>query len=432
MSTGCASGGNDRAVIDELMEKIVQLTKVIVFLHTRSDGHDSRCAALREACEEEVSRVKYTSASRVESHRLFAGGAASRREQRLAAFRENHDACEDDAKRSIAELRKRLKEREEAETKRLDETSRRRTAKTLEIRRRADRLKCELGAAESRARNDRQWLIRQLAGETARERQQIDQEFEARSASLQAEHALEVEELRRAREVAVAEARASNGERLTEAQAEADKETARVLEQQTAAFEEERQGLVDRAENVQEPLSHAREVAGSAKAECADQQRLLDEMSRELQDRKRRNNAISADVDTTHTRRLKAEGEIRELRRQKAAIERSLASAQRQAGYGGHFGESGASSAIGAAATGSHAPQTERAFVGLSEDVRSAQARLGVLRNELGRSRRMLDQRRNAVADCERQAAELGGELLNERQRCDELQRVLLRLEQST
>jgi len=231
----------------------------------------------------------------------------------------------------------------------------------------------------------------------------MDGEFEAACARLRNEHAQQVEVLRAGREAAVASQKTLH-EALAEAHAEAEEELVAATMQQEAGLEEERVGLEARAGAAQELLAAARQEMVTAKEECGDLQRVLDEMSRGLQERRRRGHALSADADHAHNRKLKAEAEMRDLRRQKTTIERVLGSA-------------------------GNTPHTERAIAGLSEDVRTAQGRLEALRNELARTQRLKQERRKATVGSEELAEQLERELVEERRRSDELQRVLLRLE---
>merc|ERR1711924_576046 len=110
------------------------------------------------------------------------------------------------------------------------------------------------------------------------------------------------------------------------------------------------------------------------KDECAAQQRELDNMARELQEKKRRAHFLSSEADRAYDRKLHAEAEVRDLRRQKAATERLLDGA-------------------------GVAPQTERALVGLSEDLRGAQLKVQSLRGELRRTQRLVEDRRSALQE---------------------------------
>merc|ERR1712129_72722 len=114
---------------------------------------------------------------------------------------------------------------------------------------------------------------------------------------------------------------------------------------------------------------------------------------------------ISLEADRAYDRKLQSETEARNLRRQKATSERLLNGA-------------------------GVAPQTERALAGLSEDLRGAQVKVQSLRGELRRTQRLGEERRSALQEREQRANRLSQELLEERKRADELQRVLLRLEQ--
>merc|ERR1712203_966899 len=137
----------------------------------------------------------------------------------------------------------------------------------------------------------------------------------------------------------------------------------------------ERHMLEEQSQAAQNELNAARAEASAAKDECTAMQRMLDDMSSELQDRKRRSQALSTEMDKLHGRRLRAETEARELRRQKVVIERTL----------------GGAGAV---------PQTERAVAHLSEDVRSAQTKLVALQNEAHRTERLIEERRMASSEC--------------------------------
>ncbi|CAE8635667.1 unnamed protein product, partial [Polarella glacialis] len=177
-------------------------------------------------------------------------------------------------------------------------------------------------------------------------------------------------------------------------------------------FKAERRQLEEQVEQENAVLAEARAKAANAKEECAEHQHQLDEMSRELQERKRQGQVLIQESDKACYRKLRAEAEARELRRRKVAMERTLGSPSAAANNGGAAPEA-----------------AERAVVTVSEDLRTAQARLEALRNELGQKQRMLQERRSALVEREQQTKKLAKELQEERRRSDQLQRVLLRLE---
>eukprot|EP00438_Fugacium_kawagutii_P026285 Skav208239 [mRNA] locus=scaffold2601:238556:246183:+ [translate_table: standard] len=122
----------------------------------------------------------------------------------------------------------------------------------------------------------------------------------------------------------------------------------------------ERENLEAVQERHSTALNEARAEASLAKAECEERQRVLDEMSRELQERKRHGQMMSKEADLAHGRKIRQETEGRELRRKKTALERSL-------GVKGtaYADEDGAA---------------QRAVQSLSSDLRQAMAQLEELR----------------------------------------------------
>lgn len=441
--TGRDSNGGDSAAaaaLDELSQKVVQLTKVIVFLHTRSDGHESRCVALRAACEDEVRQLASQAASLVEVQRRHAMDAEAERAARLEARQKAHTAREATATSAIAELRDFVDSWHASAAASQSAAEERRTREVASVRNRAEHLCVELSAAAARARSDRHWLARQLAGEAARERQVLDATFEETSARLRETHAVESEQMRASREKAVAALRAEHSEVREAAAMEAEIELVADVERQESGLESERCVLEERAGAARLELAEARAASVQARQESAMQQHQLDEMSHDLQERRRRSRDLQTEADRAHSRRLKAEADMRELRRVKATIERSLgggrSSVVAASALGSPLGVSAGSGSStcggggGATSCSSAAPETERAIGGLSEEVSSAQAKLESLRDELQRSQRLLEERQRALVERGHRALRLGRELEEERKRSDELQRTLLRLEQ--
>ncbi|CAE8676529.1 unnamed protein product, partial [Polarella glacialis] len=197
--------------------------------------------------------------------------------------------------------------------------------------------------------------------------------FETASALLRSEYAVRAEQIKSQREAAVSGLRAEHAERREEAVAEANREHAATVEQQELGFKAERRQLEEQVEQENAVLAEARAKAANAKEECAEHQHQLDEMSRELQERKRQGQVLIQESDKACYRKLRAEAEARELRRRKVAMERTLGSPSAAANNGGAAPEA-----------------AERAVVTVSEDLRTAQARLEALRNELGQKQRML------------------------------------------
>lgn len=396
-----------RAALAELSQKVVQLTKVIVFLHTRSDGHDQRCAALKSACEGEVRQVADTAAACVEAHRQQVSNASTHREQWRGLREKRHSEMRDAAAASIGCLRRAADSQEAACRRSLGQGDSARIETIAGLRSRVGAIQSELDTFVKRAQSDKHWLARQLAAEAAQERVRMDEAFESEVAALRSAHDEEAAALKAARSTATEALRLANSEKRDAVMAEADQERKGAAARQGDSFEAERRDLDEQVAAGREELAEARAASVTCKEECSAQQRELDGMSRELQEKKRRAHFLSGEADRAHDRRFRAESEARELRRQKAAIERTLGNA-------------------------TVAPQTEKALAGLSEDVRSAQARMQSLRGELARTQRLVEERKAALLERGQRATRLGQELLEERRRADELQRVLLRLERST
>lgn len=404
-NSSAGSGDAPRAkAIAELSRKVVQLTKVIVFLHTRSDGHEARCSEFRCSGEDESRRIAAAAAGYVEEQQRHRSNAARWRRRQLEAHAEQHAVRHAHAEQALASLRGTLEHYEETARTSFTRADTERTKAVLELRHRAERLRTELGAAEGRAKSDRQWLARQLAGEASRERQRLDQAFDEECAQLRTAHATEMDELRLEREASLEASREQLAEcRATALEtAEAELATAVRLQEQTIAAEHHK--LQERNAQASDKLAAARRVAAIADDECAARQKRLDDFSRELQECKRQSQLLAADVDAAHTRKVDSEAEMRDLRRQRSSLEKAL------------------SGAVGA-------PNTERAVAGLAEDVRSAKARLEALKKEEGRTKRLVEERRKALQEGDRQAAALARELAEERRCADDLQRQLMRLE---
>jgi len=389
--------------IAELSQKVVQLTKVIVFLHTRSDGHDARCSEFRCTGEEETRRIAAAAADYVNEQQRHRSNATSWRNRQLEVHTEQHAVRHTEAEQALCRLQTSLDRHDETARTSFTRADTERTTAILELRHRAERLRTELGAAEGRAKSDRQWLARQLAGEATRERQRLDQEFDEECTQLRVAHATEMEELRASREASLEASREELAESRAMAMEAAETELANAVGLQEQTLAAERQRLEERNSEASNKLEAARRVAAVADDECAARQRRLDDFSRELQECKRQSQLLAADVDAAHSRKVDAEAGIRDLRRQRSSLEKAL------------------SGTVGA-------PNTERAVAGLAEDVRSAKARLEALKKEEGRTQRLVEERRKGLQEGDRQVAVLARELAEERQRSDDLQRALLRL----
>lgn len=395
-----------------MAQKVVQLTKVIVFLHTRADGHEARCTSLKEACAEEVRQVGAAAAVHVEEQRRRVEAALGRHERWLRELDQQGGDLRSAARDTVQEATRATASRE-AKTKAQFESKLASREELLDaMRQQAKSLTCDYDVAVGRARNDEQWLELQLAAEAARERVRLDERFEAEAAELRAAHGQEVEQLRACHAELAESLREEDAARRSELLAGAEEELVAAVGQQEEAFASERRNLEETLASCREELAGVSSTASTAKDESAVRQRFLDEMSKELQEHKRRARTLSAESDRAHERKLRAESEARDLQRQRSLLERSL-----QPPSSGGAGEG--------------TPQTERALASLSEDVRRAESRLGELRGELSAKDRAVEERRAMLDERARRAEQLRLELQEERQRADALQRVLLRLEQT-
>ncbi|CAJ1451522.1 unnamed protein product, partial [Effrenium voratum] len=283
-----------------------------------------------------------------------------------------------------------------------------RTGATAVLRKEAEELRERLKVQEARAGCDEHLLARQIAAETQRERLALERRFEETSKLLKEEHAQAMAQLRSERDTRLAEVRQELESKRLQQVAQAEEALAEAVQRQELSFQAERDNMEAAQERYSASLAEAREESHRAKDECEERQRVLDEMSRELQERKRQGQALAKEADTAHNRKLRHETEGRELRRKKASLERSLG--RKPAPYGD-----------GAA---------ERAVASLSEDLRQVLAHLETTRGELALKKRSLQERRSLVEDREQRCLQLTEDLTSERNRSDEMQRVLLRLEQ--
>mmetsp|Transcript_29803 Transcript_29803/g.68646 ORF Transcript_29803/g.68646 Transcript_29803/m.68646 type:complete len:428 (-) Transcript_29803:79-1362(-) len=397
----------EEANLSELMRKIVQLTKVLVFMHTRIDGDAARCAARRLLCEEEVRRVATFAAAQVESQRQLAQQTARQREAAFATASAVHRREKDKCRQALDVFATSSGAWRTRARQKLAEASARRVRLIADHRQQMERLSLELDTARSRALHDERWLARQVAAEVAKEKQALQEELDAQSAALRTSHTEELEELKRRREASVAALKMAHAESRLAATQEAEADSQSAIAMQEEAFCAERGRLEEVVASAQEELAAARADAAAVKEATSLQQRRLDEMSTELQERKRRAHALSKEADAIHMRRLKAEGDARDLRRQKAALDRSLDT----------------SSASGTL-------HTERAVAGLSEEVRTIQTQRETLSSELERQKLLIEERQAELADKVALVERLTKERAEERRRVDELQRALYRLEQ--
>merc|ERR1712136_143095 len=329
----------------------------------------------------------------VETQRAHMFAASHQRERQLSAVEKQQTRLAEDAGWAVSRFREDAGRAADASRSCFWDLETRCVSASQEANQKLERLVIHLAQASTRAQTDERWLMRQLKAETRAERRLLDEEFEVESARLKLGHTEHVEELRAAHQEVVEALRQANKEHRMEVHTESEQATAATLERQECSFRGDRQQLESQADSMREELVAARIASDAAKEETATRQRMLDNMSK--------------DADVTHDRRLKAEKELQDSRRQKTSISRAL----------------------GAAAA---APQTERAVAVLAEDVREAKSKLDVLRAARDRGRRLLEDQRCLVIERKELSERLGRDLIEERKRSDELQRTLFRLEQNS
>lgn len=395
---------------DELTQKVVKLTKALVFLYTRHDGHEARFTAQKDAKIKEVEEISAWVAKRVEEHHQQSSDASHRLTSRVEDLEQKYAARVREAKSAMEFLKDKVRKEEKASDIVVSAWSDDAQRRALHLRQEAEELKRKLQHAEARAGCDEQWLVRQIAAETRRGRQELERRFEETSKELKTEHVQVMEQLRSQREERLNELRRTLDEERLRATAQAEEALADAVKRQELSFQVERENLEAAQERQSTSLNEARQEVELAKGQCQERQRVLDEMSRELQERKRHGQMMSKEADLAHGRKLRQETDSRELRRRKVALERSLG--------------------LKASYTHESATEESRAVQTLSEDLQQAMAQLEELRGELARKKRQLQERRSLVEERSLRSEQLSEDLTSERKRSDEMQRVLLRLEQ--
>ncbi|CAE7265454.1 unnamed protein product [Symbiodinium sp. CCMP2592] len=322
----CTELPSSAASLHELSEKVVQLTKAVVFLYTRSDGHEVRRTLSEAAAEEELKQLTAAVAKKLECHRQHAAKASSRLNGRVEEMERRYASQVREARQTVDGLRAATQKRHEAAEAAAAARATHRASQATSLRRTAEELRNRLSAAEGRATCDEQWLIRQIAAETHRERRELEKRFEEDGRQMKAQHAelmeyawcaSPVRQLRGEKDDRVQELRTELSERRRAAELEADEALAEAVQRQEMSFEAERQNLENAAERNGAALVEAREESARAKDQCEERQRVLDEMSRELQERKRQGQTLSKEADVAHQRKLRHENDGRELRRKK-------------------------------------------------------------------------------------------------------------------
>lgn len=399
---------------EELTQKVIELTKALVFLYTRQDGHDVRLAALKDAKAKEVAEVTSWVSEKVQAHHQEVSEVSNRLSGRVEDLERKYASRVREAKSSLEDLKEVMRRKEKASEGLVSSWSHHsgRRHHALQLRKDAEDLRRKLQIAEARAGCDEQWLVRQIAAETQRGRQELERRFEERSKELKSEQLQVLEQLRGQREHRINELREELDQERQEASAQAEEALQEAVRRQELSFQVERENLEVVQERQSASLNEAREEVLVAKAQCEERQRVLDEMSRELQERKRHGQMMSTEADLAHSRKLRQESEGQQLRRKKMALERSLG-VKAAAAYAEH--EDGA---------------TERAVQSLSEDLRQAMVHLEDLRGDLARKKRQAQERQSLVEERQLRSQQLNEDLTSERKRSDEMQRVLLRLEQ--
>lgn len=400
---------------EELTQKVIELTKALVFLYTRQDGHDVRLEALKDAKIKEVAEVTSWVAEKVQTHHQEASEVSNRLSGRVEDLERKYASRVREAKSSLEDLKEVMRKKEKASEGLVSSWSHHsgRRQHALQLRKDAEDLRRKLQIAEARAGCDEQWLVRQIAAETQRGRQELERRFEERSKELKSEQLQVLEQLRGQREHRINELREELEQERQEVNAQAEEALQEAVRRQELSFQVERENLEVVQERQSASLNEAREEVLVAKAQCEERQRVLDEMSRELQERKRHGQMMSKEADLAHSRKLRQESEGQQLRRKKMALERSLGVKASGTAYAEH--EDGA---------------TERAVQSLSEDLRQAMVHLEDLRGDLARKKRQAQERQSLVEERQLRSQQLNEDLTSERKRSDEMQRVLLRLEQ--
>lgn len=305
--------------------------EALVFLYTRHDGHEARLTALKEFQEKEVEEISSWAAQRLREHqRLVAESCqrpwlgrfrlCGRLGGRGEALRRSHAARLQEAQRGLQAARAVAPAPWGGQGRRVAELQ----GEAVELRRR-------LLEAEAQVGDDQQWLAKQVALEAWQRRGALERGFEEAQRAAKGEQLVRMEELRAAREARLLELRGHLEEERVRAQGQVEEALQEAVRRQELSFEVERRNL----ELVQErqaaalheaaerqnrwksielrwksletcrnrlfssrnlsvspdfpafPRPEARVEVDAAKAQCQERQRLLDEMSRELQERRR-------------------------------------------------------------------------------------------------------------------------------------------------
>ena len=130
-----------------------------------------------------------------------------------------------------------------------------------------------------------QWLVKQVAMEALRGREALERGFEELQRDLKGEQVQRMEALRASREARISELRLELSEERGRAQRQVEEALEEAVKRQELSFSVERRNLEMVQERQQVALHEARTEVEAAKAQCEERQRLLDEMSRELQER---------------------------------------------------------------------------------------------------------------------------------------------------
>eukprot|EP00929_Paragymnodinium_shiwhaense_P075840 TRINITY_DN38833_c1_g2_i3.p1 TRINITY_DN38833_c1_g2~~TRINITY_DN38833_c1_g2_i3.p1 ORF type:complete len:424 (+),score=121.48 TRINITY_DN38833_c1_g2_i3:111-1382(+) len=406
----------------EAVKRVVQLTQAVVFLHTRNDGQDARLEGLRTVGDAEVKQIAQAAAGYLETQKAHVDAASKKRLAVLDEVERCQAEGRQESKARAESLQQKVEAIQDSSCALLDRQDRLRDNDITTANRRGDQLLKDLAAAEDRVRSDARWLARHLSGEVARQRRQLDEDFDSAAAAMRKLHVEEIERLKAAKDVAVVDLKAQmektrvdalqeENQDLCSAEARCEEDTAKELRDLEAS-----------AGVLRASLTAERAAASEADQLDAARQQELDTLSQELQAAKRRAHTTASEADRAHDRRLKAEADLRRFRRQKATLDKSVGiSSTSDSSRGGETSQRVPSPVQGA----------ENAVASVAENVQEAQSKLKAAREDVQRSRREIEERKNALEQRAQRVERLQRELLEERQRADDLQRALLRLENS-
>lgn len=155
------STGGDAEVLAELSQKIVQLTKVIAFLHTRSDTYESRCQTLRTFYEGEVQQVAGAAAAHIQTQTRHTECATKWFQEQLESLERQQKRQQEESGVAISDLRAVAKTKEAELRRTLLAAEAARNSVLVDLRAEAERVTRTLSAAKSQVRNNAMWFSRE-------------------------------------------------------------------------------------------------------------------------------------------------------------------------------------------------------------------------------------------------------------------------------